>query len=167
MPAKSKPVANMAKNLTKAEREAREQAEAETLPARTRVNLKAPAYVREDKAAAKYWRQTIKRMEGITLLDDLDTEMLAVYCTMLARRDDMSKLCRAVLDESSKDNPEPDTLLESIGKLDSLMTKLQGQEKAVLQYAEKLGLTPSGRVRLARKRAEERAVSDDDDLFGD
>lgn len=167
MPAKSKPVANMAKNLTKAEREAREQAEAETLPARTRVNLKAPVYVKADKAAAKYWRQTIKRMEGITLLDDLDTEMLAVYCTMLARRDDMSKLCRAVLDESSKDDPEPDTLLESIGKLDSLMTKLQGQEKAVLQYAEKLGLTPSGRVRLARKRAEERAVSDDDDLFGD
>lgn len=167
MPARSKRMDNMAKNMTKAEREARETAEAETLPARTRVNLKAPPYVRDDKAAAKYWRQTIKRMEGITLLDDLDTEMLAVYCTMLARRDDMNRLCRRVLDEANKDNPEPDVLLESIGKLDSLMTKLQGQEKTVLQFADKLGLTPSGRVRLARKRAEERVVADDDDLFGD
>ena len=167
MPAHSKIVDNMTKNLSREAREARVAAEAETLPQRTKVNLKAPPYVNQDKAAKKYWRDTISRMEGITLLDDLDTEMLAVYCTMLARRDDMNRLCRKVLDEADRDNPDADSLLEAIGKLDGLMTKLQGQEKTVLQYADKLGLTPAGRVRLARKRAEERLVSDTDDLFGD
>ena len=167
MPAKSKPVANMSKNLTKAEREAREQAEAETLPSRSRVKLTAPAYVRNDKAGSKYWRQTIKRMEGITLLDDLDTEMLAVYCTMLSRRDSMNELCRQILTEAEQGELDTDQRLEAMGKVDGLMVKLQGQERTILQYAEKLGLTPSGRVRLARKRAEERTVSDDDDLFGD
>ena len=49
------------------------------------------------------------------------------------------------------------------------MTKLQGQERSILQYADKLGLTPTGRVHLARKRAAQAngEVGDDDDLFGD
>ena len=166
MPAQAKPMENMTKNLTKAEREAREQAEAETLPSRPHVNLKAPAYVRNDKAAVKYWRQTIKRMEGIELLDDLDTEMLAVYCTMLSRRDSMNELCRKILTDAEAGSLDTDQRLESMEKLDRLMMKLQGQEKTILQYADKLGLTPSGRVRLARKRAEGRIPSDDDDLFG-
>ena len=164
MPAWAMPVENMSKNLTLAERSAREQAQRETLPARDKVRLKAPAYVREDTAAARYWKQTIKRMEGITLLDDLDTEMLAVYCTMLSRRDEMNGLCRRLL--AAVDDEAAEDRLAVMTKLDGLLAKLQGQERTILQYADRLGLTPSGRVRLARKRAEERTVSDDDDLFG-
>ena len=38
----------------------------------------------------------------------------------------------------------------------------------ILQYAEKLGLTPAGRVRLAQKRAAAAEAKDPDgDLFGD
>ena len=40
----------------------------------------------------------------------------------------------------------------------------------ILQYAEKLGLTPSGRVRLAQKRAQAAAgarADPDSDLYGD
>lgn len=49
------------------------------------------------------------------------------------------------------------------------MTKLQGQERSILQYADKLGLTPSGRMHLARKKAAQFAGEggEDDDLFGD
>lgn len=39
-------------------------------------------------------------------------------------------------------------------KLDAVSGKMQSLERNILQYAEKLGLTPSGRVRLAQKRAQ-------------
>ena len=57
--------------------------------------------------------------------------------------------------------------VEAVGKLDALTGKLQALERNILQYAEKLGLTPSGRVRLAQRRAQEAAAEPDDDLFGD
>ena len=64
-----------------------------------------------------------------------------------------------------EDVPEP--LREAVSKLDTLTGKLQALERNLLQYAEKLGLTPSGRVRLAQKRAQAAAPEPDDDLFGD
>lgn len=145
----------MSKNLTKAERMARAEAEAAVMPDRSRVNLKAPAYVRNDKTAAKYWRSILKRMEGISLLDDLDTEILAVYCSMLSRRDAAQAIYASLLEDAE-------------GDMKGAMAELAGLERSILQYAERLGLTPSGRVRLARKRAEAAASPDPDgDLFGD
>lgn len=61
----------------------------------------------------------------------------------------------------------PDELVEAAAKLDALTGKLQALERNILQYAEKLGLTPSGRVRLAQRRAKAAAEEPDDDLFGD
>ncbi len=167
MAANAKPIANMTKNMTRFERVSREQAETETLPVRIYTSLKAPAYVNRDKSAKKYWKDTISRMAGITLLDDLDTEMLAVYCSMLSRRDALNDLCHQTLSNAEAGNLGSDKHLEAVSKLDSLMNKLQGQERTILQYADKLGLTPTGRVRLARKRAEARVVSAEDDLFCD
>lgn len=159
----------MSKNLTKAERAARAEAETAVMPDRPRVNLKAPAYVRDDKAAAKYWRSILKRMEGISLLDDLDTEILAVYCSMLSRRDATQAMYARLLKESESAELDSETLVAALGKMDGLLVKLQGQERSILQYADKLGLTPSGRVALARKRAAKvgSEVGENDDLFGD
>lgn len=169
MPKAAKTLDNMSKNLTKAERSAREEAEAAVMPERTVVKLKPPAYVRSDKVAAKYWRGILKRMEGISLLDDLDTEILAVYCSMLSRRDATQAMFASLLKESEADGLDGESRVAILGKMDGLMVKLQGQERSILQYADKLGLTPSGRVHLARKRAAKAAgeVGDDDDLFGD
>ena len=61
----------------------------------------------------------------------------------------------------------PDALIEAASKLDALTGKLQALERNLLQYAEKLGLTPSGRARLAQKRAQAAAPDPDSDLFGD
>lgn len=159
----------MSKNLTKAERMARTEAEAAVMPDRSRVNLKAPAYVRSDKAAAKYWRSILKRMEGISILDDLDTEILAVYCSMLSRRDDTQAMYARLLEQSESAELDIEAVVAALGKMDGLLVKLQGQERSILQYADKLGLTPSGRVALARKRAAKVGsdVGEDDDLFGD
>ena len=72
-------------------------------------------------------------------------------------------------EDSAKAAPilTPDELVEAAAKLDALTGKLQALERNILQYAEKLGLTPSGRVRLAQKRAQAAAEEPDGDLFGD
>lgn len=198
MPEAVKSSENMAKHLTKAEREARLQAEDEVLPRRLRPKLKKPAFISGNKRANAYWNQILKRMEGLALLDDLDSEMLAGYCSMLARRDETillaedlmkrmgvseavdtkkarKKQVSAMTDEeweasAAAPTPllEPDELIEAMGKLNVLNGKLQALDRTLLQYAEKLGLTPSGRVRLAQQRAKAAADPEPDgDLFGD
>ena len=186
----------MSKHLTKEEREAREQAEAAVLPDRGReAKLKKPAIVSASKRANAYWNQILKQMEGLVLLDDLDSTVLAGYCSMLARRDQTTLLIGQLMDRLGvQDSVEawakrrkkdaamsdrqwedsarsasamtPDELVETAAKLDALTGKLQALERNILQYAEKLGLTPSGRVRLAQKRAAA-ASEQADDLFGD
>ena len=197
MPAAVKASENMSKHLTKAEREVREQAEAAVLPDRGRAaKLKKPAIVSSSKRANAYWNQILKQMEGLALLDDLDATVLAGYCSMLARRDQTTLLIGQLMDrlgvqgavedgtrrrrkdtalsdrereDSAKAAPvlTPDELVEAAAKLDALTGKLQALERNILQYAEKLGLTPSGRVRLAQKRAQAAAEEPDGDLFGD
>ena len=197
MPAATKNSENMTKHLTQAEAELRQQAEREVIPQRKKLKLKKPAFVARNKRANAYWNQILKRMEGLVLLDDLDSEMLAGYCSMLARRDQTILLVNdlyarlgvsgaveplpgkkpdgALSDEewarSAQAPPDPmtpDELIEAVSKLDTMTGKLQALERNLLQYAEKLGLTPSGRVRLAQKRAQAAAEPEpDDDLFGD
>lgn len=197
MPTAAKPSENMTKHLTKTELEAREQAESAVLPDRGReAKLKKPAIVSGDKRANAYWNQIFKQMEGLVLLDDLDSTVLAGYCSMLSRRDQTTLLIGQLMDRlgvqdavekgarrrkkdaalsdrewedsaKSKSVMTPDDLVEAVGKLDALTGKLQALERNILQYAEKLGLTPSGRVRLAQKRAQAAAEDPDSDLFGD
>lgn len=169
VPARAKPLAKQSKHLTKAEQQARNQAEAAVMPVRPQLALKPPAYVKTDAKAKRYWLEIVKRMEGVSILDALDGEVLAVYCTMLSRRDATHQLFTKLLKDSNAKNADPEDQAAILGKMDALMTKLQGQERSILQYADKLGLTPSGRAHLARKRAAQAAgeVGDDDDLFGD
>lgn len=197
MPTAVKAAENMTKHLTQAEREAREQAEADVLPDRGReAKLKKPAIVSSNKRANTYWNQTLKQMEGLVLLDDLDSTVLAGYCSMLARRDQTTLLVNQLMkrlgvqdavengakrrksdaaltdrewEDSAKSAPvmTPDELVEAVSKLDTLTGKLQTLERNILQYADKLGLTPSGRVRLAQKRAAAMGETKTDDLFGD
>lgn len=198
MPTAAKPAENMTKHLTRGEREAREEAEAGVLPDRGREpKLKKPAIVSTNKRANAYWNQTLKQMEGLVLLDDLDSTVLAGYCSMLARRDQTTLLINQLMtrlgvqgavesgakrrksdaaltdqewEDSAKSAPAmtPDELVEAVSKLDTLTGKLQALERNILQYADKLGLTPAGRVRLAQRRAQAAAEQDPDgDLFGD
>lgn len=196
MPTPAKPRENMTKNLTEAERSARAEAEAAVLPKRDKLKLRKPAFVAHNKSANKYWNGILRSMEGLVLLDDLDSEMLAGYCAMLARRDQSilltNQLMGALGVDGAMDVPgrknqtleamsdaafetsarsgeplmTPDQILEAVSKLDALTGKLQALERNILQYADKLGLTPSGRVRLAQRRAEAAEIDPDADLFG-
>lgn len=168
MPSQAKTLDNMDKHLTEAERAARAAAEEEVMPQREKTELKVPTVVNQDARAKKYWDSILKRMDGLAILDDLDSEMLAGYVLMLSRRDRLAKINQELMAQA-KAKKDLEAMLEAVDKLDSLTGKLQALERNLMNYAEKLGLAPSGRVRLAQKRARAAAeeTDPDADLFGD
>ncbi|MEE0776528.1 MAG: P27 family phage terminase small subunit [Bacillota bacterium] len=123
---------NTRKHFTKAEKQARETAEKDLT--RKVVKLKKPVYLKENKEAAKYWNQIIKQMDEITLLDNLDSDILGRYCVMAARLD--------TLNERINNATHID---------DDLLRRIEATERNILSYAEKLGLTPTGRFVLPKK----------------
>lgn len=169
MPTPAKAVDNMTKNLTAEERLLREQAEKGVIPDRGReVRLERPAIMTKNAAAGRYWRKVLDRMRGLVILDDLDSDALGVYCVMMARYEQQCKLFSLVSRELKEAADDPEAVTEAASRLDAVNGKMQSLERNILQYAEKLGLTPSGRIRLAQKRAEQAAQADPDgDLFGD
>lgn len=169
MPTPPKAVENMTKNLTSEERERREQAEDGVIPDRGReVRLERPDVMTKNAAAGRYWKKILARMDGLVILDDLDSDTLGVYCVMMARYEMQCKLLSSVSRQLRKAADDPEAVTEAVSKLDTVSGRMQSLERNILQYAEKLGLTPSGRIRLAQKRAEQATkVDPDGDLFGD
>lgn len=169
MPTPAKALDNMTKNLTSEERALREQAERGVLPDRGReVKLEKPAIMTKNAAAGRYWRKVLERMQGLVILDDLDSDALGVYCVMMARYEQQCRLLALVSKQLKEAKDGPEAVAEAASRLDTVNGKMQSLERNILQYAEKLGLTPSGRIRLAQKRAEQAAQANPDgDLFGD
>lgn len=169
MPTPPKALDSMSKNLTAEERLVREQAEKGVIPDRGgEALLEKPAIMTKNAAAGRYWRKVLERMRGLVILDDLDSDALGVYCVMMARYEQQCKLLSLVSKQLKEAVDDPEAVAEAVSKLDTVNGRMQSLERNILQYAEKLGLTPSGRIRLAQKRAEQAAVKDPDgDLFGD
>ena len=170
MPTPAKALDNMSKNLTDEERRLREQAEAGVMPDRGRESkLEKPAIMTKNPAAGRYWRKVLERMDGLVILDDLDSDALGVYCVMMARYETQCRLLVQAAKALKSAEDDPEAVEAAAARLDAVSGKMQSLERNILQYAEKLGLTPSGRVRLAQKRAaaaaENKAPAGD--LFGD
>ena len=171
MPTPAKALDNMSKNLTDEERRLREQAEAGVMPDRGReAKLEKPAIMTKNPAAGRYWRKVLERMDGLVILDDLDSDALGVYCVMLARYETQCKVLSQAIRNLKDAKDDPEAVADAVSRLDAVSGKMQSLERNILQYAEKLGLTPSGRVRLAQKRAQaaaEARADQDSDLYGD
>ena len=157
MPTPTKALDNMTKHLTKAELEARQDAEAGTMPSRP---VKRPTRLAKDSAAKRYWAQALKDMDGLDILDALDATTLAIYCEKCARRDDMQAYYQKLRAMYAEDREN--ATLKLMIKLDA---EIKGSEDAILNYANKLGLTPESRNRLARRQAEQEDEDPDADLF--
>lgn len=155
MPTPAKTMDAMSKHLTSDEKDARLAAEGSVNPDRGEVVLKRPPWLKG--RGKKYWDSILERMDGTAILDDLDTEMLAIYCSQLQERDSL----QADLEKARKeDEPNMDLIL-------SLTKQLNAKDSKIRDFASDLGCTPSGRVRLAQKRAAKLAdVDAEDDLFG-
>lgn len=167
MATRPKTAESMDKHLTAAEKAQRLQAETDMGVGRAET-LVMPSSVKKDSGAKKYWAEILKRMEGLMILDSLDAEVLGVYCMMLSRRDLTNVTLTRLLKQAAKKDTTDEDRLELLAKIESLSSKIQGQERTILSYADKLGLTPSGRVALARRRAAAVEKGDpDDDLYGD
>lgn len=171
MPTPPKALDNMSKNLTDEERQLREQAEQGVIPDRGRESrMERPALMTKNAAAGRYWKKVLERMDGLVILDDLDSDALGVYCVMLARYETQCKVLAQAIRKLKDAKDDPEAVADAVSKLDAVSGKMQSLERNILQYAEKLGLTPSGRVRLAQKRAQAAAdarADPDGDLFGD
>lgn len=152
MPSNVVRLENMSKHLTKEERKRREQAE--SVQCRRLVRLLEPKAVKQNQEAHEYWKKTVALIKGLDLLDNADADMLGRYCTMSARMDMLERMM-----ESSIDTVR--TVDEKI------LTRIESTERNLLNYAEKLGLTPTSRARLAVKKAQKKKEDPDADLYGD
>jgi P27 family predicted phage terminase small subunit len=150
MPTPLKNSDNMRKHLTTAERKARETAEDE-LQRDARVILRAPDWLSED--ARKVWDATRRKLKGIQLLDNLDTELLAVYCDAVANYRAASKFLKAVDEEGN-----PRATLDDV-------KSCQAWARIVFSSSDKLGLSPTARARLAKKKAEVQPPSELEQLL--
>ena len=133
------------KHWTRAEVESR-QAAAEGFK-RLRVGLRVPDWLGED--ARRVWTSIRRKLQGIELLNNLDTEMLAIYCDAVVHYRNASKMLH---------DPKHVTTEEEV-------KSAQAWARIVSAYAEKLGLSPSARARLAKKKAE-KVLDQFGDTFG-
>jgi len=151
MPKNVVATANSCKHLTTDQKKARETAEQELQ--REKVRMEMPLFVKNDKRAVFYWDKAVRLMKDITLHDNLDTDMLAAYCVISSRWERLQELINEQLDEKKFD--------------DRIFARVEAAEKNRLAYAEKLGLTPTSRLRMAKKRAEKKPTGVNDDLYGE
>ena len=155
MPTPVKSLDNMNKNLTNEERQIREQAVEGVIPGRGRESrMEKPAIMTKNAAAGRYWKKILERMDGL----------------VMARYENQCKLLSLAAKQFKDAKDDPQAIADAAAKLDAVSGKMQSLERNILQYAEKLGLTPSGRVRLAQRRAQAAAdarADPDGDLFGD
>jgi P27 family predicted phage terminase small subunit len=156
LPTPVKTLNNMSKHLTEDEREARE-AQEDKLPSRP---PKKPKQLKNDKAATAHWTRILKTMQGVDILDTLDSDILGIYCAKLARRDELQEeyLGRRADYAASHDLKDLKAMLDIEDAMRSI-------ERDLLAYASRLGLTPESRARLARRLAEQSDGEADDDLF--
>jgi len=125
---------NGGKHWTAAEVEAR-QAASEGVKRKGKITLKAPVWLSPE--ALKVWRRMLRQVEGLDLLDNLDENVLAIYCDAVVKYQEASRLV-------------------GINPLDEERVKtVQAWARLVAAYADKLGFTPASRARLVKKKADE------------
>ena len=161
MPTKAKTLDNMSKHLTRSEIEARQSAEAGVMP--TRFPRKPPAFIKAKTPERKIWDRVLADMKDYEILDCLDSDVLGLYCSKMVRWVE----AQAAYTRLRKAADGGDELSKADLKLlVSISSEMQALEVGILAYATKLGLTPDGRARLARKLAEQEEDDPDADLFG-
>jgi phage terminase small subunit len=145
MPTPVKNSGNMRKHLTNAEKAARNRAEG-ALSRQGRVSIRCPKWLGEE--AREVFAETRRRLKGLELLDNADAELLGIYCDAVAKYRAASRL---VTPDADKDT----------------IAGAQSWARLVAGYAEKLGLTPNARARLAKKKAEVEPVDPMEQLLGE
>lgn len=120
------------KHWTAAEVAARQEA-SEGIKRRGKVRMRPPDWIAPE--ALVVWKRIQRQLKGMELLDNLDEYMLAVYCDCYCKYKSLSA--------------QPGLEIDDI-------KNLQAWARLMAGYADKLGLTPAGRARLAKKAADQK-----------
>ncbi|MBI4928317.1 MAG: phage terminase small subunit P27 family [Anaerolineae bacterium] len=136
------------KHWTKAELEARHAA-ADGSKRQKRVVLKPPPLVKEKPEVYAVWKDIVKKLRGIELLDNLDSDLLAVYCDALVHYRECSRRIGLPVHREDGEAVSPMAMSD-------LIKETQAWARIVAQFADKLGLTPGGRARWAKKQADKK-----------
>lgn len=131
---------NGGKHWTKAEVESRKAA-AEGVQRKTRVTLRIPEWLSPE--ARRVWYRIRKQTTGLDLLDNLDTEMLAVYCDAVANY--QLTTTRLVIENDKGEMVSNEEVIKAA----------QAWSRIIASYADKLGFTPAARARLVKRKADE------------
>jgi P27 family predicted phage terminase small subunit len=123
----------------------RRKAAAQKLKRKEPVKLKMPVWL--DEEARLVWRKTLKEMMGFEILDNVDAETLAVYCDAVARYKELTLKIRETGYMTTNGN--------GTENISPYVKAAQSYARIILQYADKLGLSPHSRARLAKKIADE------------
>lgn len=153
------PLAVNKSNLTKAEIEARQKAEAKLQPKKDKIKI--PSWL--DREGKKEWRRVSKELEELDLLTNIDTTALAIYC------DAYSKLLQA-----NKEIEDKGMFVEYTNKAGATNIIENPAIRTANKYIDvirkmcgEFGLTPSARCKLTLPRQEEKEETPFDRMFGD
>ncbi|MBO5256876.1 MAG: P27 family phage terminase small subunit [Clostridia bacterium] len=148
-----KKVENLKGHLSNEELEERERQEGAFR--REKVEIRMPESLSNDITGQQVWSQTLNDADTFGIFDNLDSETLGSYCSIVSRITSLRKKYLSALNGHRKN---ADVL--------ELSKELRLLEASQLNYAGKLGLTPESRVRLAQKLVPPE-TDPDDDLYGD
>lgn len=135
--------------------ELEERARKENALRRENVEIRMPESLSNDIIGQQIWAQTLNDADTFGIFDNLDSETLGSYCSIVSRITSLRKKYLSALNGHRKN---ADVL--------ELSKELRLLEASQLNYAGKLGLTPESRVRLAQKLVPPE-TDPDDDLYGD
>lgn len=135
--------------------ELEERARKENALRRENVEIRMPESLSNDIIGQQIWAQTLSDADTFGIFDNLDSETLGSYCSIVSRITSLRKKYLSALNGHRKN---ADVL--------ELSKELRLLEASQLNYAGKLGLTPESRVRLAQKLVPPE-TDPDDDLYGD
>ena len=142
-------------HITKAEIDARKKAE-EAL--KTKGVINESVEVKRDVIAHKEFLRLKKLYQGIGFIDALDMQIINRYCFGISG---LYKL-KAMLEKMEQylnDDMPAEEYSRMCSSMQSMVGKIQQQEKLLLSYEDRMFLNPAGRMRAIPKKPEEKEAT--------
>jgi P27 family predicted phage terminase small subunit len=103
--------------------------------------MRVPEWLSDE--ARRIWRRVLRQTTEVELLNNLSSDMLAIYCDALVKYRQASTGLVITNDDG-----------EEVAR-DEAIKAVQAWARLIAQYADKLGFTPVGQARLVKKKADE------------
>jgi P27 family predicted phage terminase small subunit len=135
------------KHWTKDQVKARKTA-AEKMTRKTKVKLEIPDDIKTSPEILKIWNKTVKDMEGLNILDNVDADILGMYCDAVYNQREATRQIQkyTTVNDNGTEAVNPNVKVA------------QSYMKIALQCGKELGITAEARARLQKKKADDNGV---------